>query len=189
MLNKKFVGIVACMVTGISFIMMAGNFAYAKEEEHKHKVPHERIKLASPSEKPVKEYPVCPYCKEERLTPNTKRGVVAAKKMKCPNCKGEVTKLAEHYCDKCGKEVMVCVLCQKASVELKPATMESKCPKCNKVLARHIKAIVESPVKWEMKCPDCGKKSEEWLIHHCDTCDIDFIACPLCEKEQEKQKN
>ena len=124
MLKRKFVGIVACMVTAISLIMVAGNFVYAKEEEHKHKVPHRGIETASPSEKPAMEYPACPYCKEVRLAPNTKRGIVSAKKMECPHCKGEVKELAVHHCDECGKEVMVCVLCERASAELKPATME-----------------------------------------------------------------
>ncbi|GJQ57281.1 MAG: hypothetical protein SCALA701_00820 [Candidatus Scalindua sp.] len=106
--------------------------------------------------------------------------------MKCPHCKDEVEELAVHHCDKCGNDVMVCVLCQKASVDLEPATMESRCPKCKRVLARRIKGTIAPPVKWEMKCPDCGKKSEKWLNQHCDTCDIDFIVCPLCKKEQGK---
>ena len=189
MLNRNVFGIVAYVVTGIILIMVVGNFAYAKEEEHKHKVPHKHIEAASPSEKATMEYPVCPYCKEVRLTPNTKRGVVSAKKMVCPHCKGEVNELAAHYCDKCGKDVMVCVLCQKASVDLKPAIMEGKCPKCKEVSIRRIKGNLLTPPKTKMKCPDCKKKQEEWLIQHCDTCDIDFMACPLCEKEQEKKKN
>ena len=186
MLTKKFTGTFAIAVAFVSLIILVDNFAYAKEEEHKHKVPHKRIEAGSPSEKSTMEYPVCPHCKEVRLTSNTKRGIVAAKKMECPHCKGEVNELAAHYCDKCGKEVMVCVLCQRASADLKPATMESTCPKCKKVLARRIKGTIAPPVKWEMKCPDCGKKSEEWLVQHCDTCDKDFTACPLCKKEQEK---
>lgn len=186
MLSKKFIEIFGLAVAFVSLMILMGSFAYAKEEGHKHKVPHRSFEEASPSEKPIMEYPVCPHCKEVRLTPNTKRGIVSAKKMVCPHCKGDVTELAVHYCDKCGKDAMVCVLCQRASVDLEPATMESKCPKCKKVLARRIKGTIAPPVKWEMKCLDCGKKSEEWLNQHCDTCDIDFMACPLCKKEQGK---
>ncbi|MDR4503289.1 MAG: hypothetical protein MRK01_00675 [Candidatus Scalindua sp.] len=189
MLEKKFIGTFAFVTAFVSLMILMGDFAYAKEEEHEHKVPHRSVEAASPSEKPTMEYPVCPHCKEVRLTSNTKRGIVAGKKMECPHCKGGVKELAVHHCDKCGNDVMVCVLCQKASVDLEPATMESRCPKCKNVLARRIKGTIAPPVVWEMKCPDCGKKSEVWLDQHCDTCDIDFIACPLCKKGQEKQKS
>ncbi|MBI2556518.1 MAG: hypothetical protein HYW13_03710, partial [Planctomycetes bacterium] len=84
------------------------------------------------------------------------------------------------------KDVLACVMCQKASAELKASTMEGKCPKCKEVRVRAIKG--KTFAKWEMKCPDCKKNLQEWLTQHCDKCDVDFLACPICKKEQEKGK-
>ena len=102
------------------------------------------------------------------------------------DCKNEIGELAVHHCDKCGKDVLACVMCQKTSAELKASTMEGKCPKCKEVRVRAIKG--KTFAKWEMKCPDCKHKTQEWLVQHCDKCDVEFLACPICKKEQEKGK-
>jgi len=179
MLNKKFVGIVSFTVISVSVMMWGDNFAYAQEETHKHS------EKALAPEHPIVEEFICPSCKEVRVSPEKGR-TLAAMPMVCPDCKNEITELAVHYCDKCGKDVLVCVLCQKATAELKAATMQGKCPKCKEVRTRPIKG--KTLAKWEMKCPDCKKKTQEWFIQHCDTCDVDFLACPICKKEQEKAK-
>ena len=63
--------------------------------------------------------------------------------------------------------------------------MEGKCPRCKEVRVRAMKG--KTFAKWEMKCPDCKKKSQEWLTQHCDTCDVDFLACPICKKGTRKR--
>lgn len=89
MLNKKFLVIVVSTVTFVSLMMLVSNFTYAEEETHKHSE-----KLLSP-EQPNVESPLCPYCKEVRLSPRRGR-VPAAKHMVCPNCKNEISELAVH---------------------------------------------------------------------------------------------
>ena len=177
MLNKKCVGIAFFVVISVSVIIWEGNFAYAQEETHKHSE-----KALAPKHKTV-EPPMCPTCKEVRLSP-VKGKTLAAMPMVCPDCKNEIGEVAVHHCDKCEKDVLACVICQSTSAELKAATMEGKCPKCKEVRVRPIKG--KTLATWEMKCQDCKQKIEEWLIQHCDTCDVDFLACPICKKKQEK---
>ena len=184
MLNKKFLGIVVSAVTSVGLMMCAGNFVYAKEEQ-KQEETHKHGEKALAPEHPTVEPPMCPSCKDVRVSPEKGR-TLAAQVMVCPDCKNEIGELSVHHCDKCGKDVMACVMCQKASAELKSANMEGKCPKCKEVRVRAIKG--KTLAKWEMKCPDCKKKTQEWLTQHCDKCDADFLACPICKKEQEKGK-
>jgi len=106
--------------------------------------------------------------------------------MVCPDCKKEISELGIHHCDQCEKDVLVCVMCKAKSTALKAPSKESKCPKCKKVRARPIKG--RTFAEWKMKCPDCKKKTEEWLLQHCEKCDIDFLSCPLCKEEQKKTK-
>lgn len=179
MLHNKFVGFVAFAAMSISVVIGCGNFAYAEEETHKHSE-----KALAPEHSTV-EPPMCPSCKEARLSPE-KGKTLAAMDMVCPDCKNAVSEFAVHHCDKCGNDALVCVLCQKASAELKAATMEAKCPKCKELRVRPVKG--KTFAKNEMKCPDCKHKTQEWLTQHCDKCDADFLACPLCKKEQEKAK-
>lgn len=178
MLSKKIFGIVASAIMAVSVINWIGNLAYA-EEVHKHSE-----KALAPAHPTAEEF-VCPSCKEVRVSPE-KGKTLAAMSMVCPDCKHEIGELAVHHCDKCGKDVLVCVMCQKASAEIKAETMEGKCPKCKEVRVRPIKG--KTLAKWEMKCPDCKHKMQEWLIQHCDKCDVDYLACPICKKEQEKVK-
>lgn len=177
MLNKKFVGIVSFAVISVSVMILGGNFVYAEEETHKHSE-----KALAPEHKTV-EPPMCPTCKQVRLSP-VKGKTLAAMPMVCPDCKNEIGEVAVHHCDKCGKDALACVICQSTSAELKAATMEGKCPKCKEVRVRPIKG--KTLAKWEMQCPDCKKTSKEWLVEHCDKCGVDFLVCPICKKEQEK---
>ena len=179
MLKKKLLGIVAATVTSVSIMMCVSNFAYADEGTHK-----DSEKALAP-EHPTLEPPMCPTCKDVRVSPEKGR-TLAATKMVCPDCKNEISELAIHHCDKCGKDVLTCVKCQSASAELQAATMKAKCPKCQEVRVRPIKGMTLAG--WQMKCPDCKKKSEERYVIHCDKCDVDFLACPICKKEQEKPK-
>ena len=177
MLNKKFLGIVISAIACVT-ILWGSNFAYAEEETHKH-----REKGLSPEHRTV-EPSMCPTCKAVRLKPQ-KGKTLAAMSMVCPDCKNEIGEVAVHHCDKCGKDVLACVVCQSTSAELKMATMEARCPKCKEVRVRPVKG--KTLAKWEMKCPDCKHKRQEWLVQHCDTCDVNFLSCPICKKEQEKR--
>lgn len=179
MLNKKVLGIVVSAVMAVSVMMLANNFSYAEEETHKHSE-----KGLAPVH-PTVEPPMCPTCKNVRLSPEKGR-TLAAMPMVCPDCKNEIGELAVHHCDKCGKDVMVCVVCQSAAAELQATTMEAKCPQCKEVRTRPIKG--QALARKEMKCPDCKHKTQEWYIQHCDTCKTDFLSCPICKKEQEKSK-
>ena len=179
MANKKIFRIVVSGVLYASIMAVAVSLVYAEDTTHKHSE-----KALAPEHKTV-EPPMCPTCKDVRASP-MKGHTLAAMRMVCPGCKNEIGELAVHHCDKCGKDVLVCVMCQKAASELKAATMEGKCPKCKEVRVRPIKG--KTLAKWEMKCPDCKQKTKEWNIQHCDKCDADFLACPLCQKQQEKSK-
>ncbi|OHB86692.1 MAG: hypothetical protein A3D13_08740 [Planctomycetes bacterium RIFCSPHIGHO2_02_FULL_40_12] len=175
MVYKKFIKTVAPVIMYI--LMWGGNLMYAAGAEHKHG------ENDLSTEHQIAELPMCPFCKEVRASSEKER-VLAAKSMVCPDCKSEVSALEIHHCDKCGKDVLICTMCQKASASLKAETMIGKCPKCKKVLSRYVKGKVLAT--WKMKCRDCRMKSHEWLIQHCKTCNIDFLACPICEKEQER---
>lgn len=170
-------GIIIFAVTLVSAMVCEVNFAYAGEEIYKHN------EKGLASEHPAKETPICPSCKEARLSPEKGR-TLATMPMVCPDCKNEISEFAVHHCDKCGKDILACVLCQKASAELKASTMISKCPRCKRVRSRLIKE--KALVRWKIKCPNCKHKLQEWFIQHCNTCDVDFLACPNCKKEQEK---
>ncbi|MDO8142448.1 MAG: hypothetical protein Q6358_13190 [Candidatus Brocadiales bacterium] len=185
MLNKKFLGIFASAVTSASIMLCMGAFTYAEEAAPPQVETHTHSEKALAPEHPTIELPMCPTCKDVRVSPEKGR-TLAAQVMVCPDCKNEIGELSVHHCDKCGKDVLACVICQKTSAELKAATMEGKCPKCKEVRVRPIKG--KSLAVKEMKCPDCKKKSQEHLILHCDKCNIDFDACPICKKEQEKAK-
>ena len=160
----------------VSVMMLANTFSYA-EETHKHS--EKGLAPVHPSYEP----PMCPDCKEVRVGPEKGR-TLAKMTMACPSCKNEISEFAVHHCDKCGKDFKVCVICGAASAEFQSATMEAKCPKCKEVRVRGIKG--QTLAKKEMKCPDCKHKTQEWLVQHCDKCDADFLACPICKKEQEK---
>ena len=179
--RKKFWGVFFCVAASLCVMTWSGAITRADEpavEMHKHS------EKALAPEHPTVEQPMCPNCKDVRVSPEKGR-TLAAQVMVCPDCKNEISELAVHHCDKCGQDVLVCVMCQKAAAELKAATMEGKCPKCKEMRVRPIKG--KTLAKWEMKCPDCKKKSQEWLIQHCDKCDVDFIACPICKKQQEEK--
>ena len=171
MLNKKFLGIVAYTFMFVSLIMLVGNFAYAQKEPKGPKLP-EHAEAVMP--------PECPTCKTVHAS-HTKGRVTAPMVMSCPDCKKETTEIGVYHCSKCEKEFLTCVNCLAAAPKA-----ETRCPKCKKVLARHIKGKIEAPIKWEMKCPDCKKAPQEWRIQHCSECKTDFLACPLCKKEQKK---
>lgn len=53
-----------------------------------------------------------PTCKEVRLSPEKGR-TLAKMPMVCSGCKNEIGEVAVHRCDKCGKDVMACVMCKK----------------------------------------------------------------------------
>ena len=179
MLYRSFVGIVLASVASACIMLLVSPFAYAEQEKKEHAEEVTGRKL------PGEVFPMCPTCKNVPLGAQ-KGKTLAPMGMVCPDCKNEIGELAVHHCDKCGQDVLACVMCKKASADLKAATMEGKCPKCKEVLTRPIKG--RTIAKWVMKCPDCKKKSQEWLTQHCDTCDVDFLACPICKKEQEKGK-
>lgn len=177
MVYKKFMKTVEPVIICMHILLLGSDLMYAGEVAHKH------IENDPLLEHSTTELPMCPFCKKVHVSPE-KEKALAAKNIVCPNCKSEVTALEVHHCDKCGKDVFVCAMCQKASAGLKAETMIGKCPKCKKVLSRYVKGKVLAT--WEIKCLDCRMKSHEWLIQHCKTCDIDFLACPICEKEQER---
>ena len=167
MLNKKFLGKVAFVVAFVSLTMLVGNFAYAQK------------KGTELADVPATTLPVCPTCKNVSAS-HTKGKTTAPMVMVCPDCKTEITEFGVSHCDKCEKDFLSCLKCQGLS------KAAAKCPKCEKVLSRRIKGKIQAPVKWEMECPDCKKKPQEWLLQHCDECEADFLACPLCKEQQEK---
>ncbi|MCF6155638.1 MAG: hypothetical protein E3K36_10375 [Candidatus Brocadia sp.] len=183
MLHRKFLGVVSG-ITFIGLMVCTNNFIYAGEEVRKQETHKHSEKALAPVHPSVDEF-VCPSCKEVRVSPEKGR-TLATMKMVCPDCKNEIKEFAVHHCDKCGKDVLVCMMCQEASAKLKAATMEGKCPKCKQVRRRPVKG--KALAGWEMKCPECKKKTEEWLVQHCDECGTEFLSCPICLKEQEKAK-
>lgn len=176
MISKKFIGVVMFAALSFSMAFLGGNSLYAKEA---HK---DLEKGLAPKHKTEEQF-VCPSCKEVRVSPEKGR-TLAATTMACPDCKNEISELAVHHCDVCGEDVLACVLCKVAAAELKATTVEAKCPKCGEVRASPIKG--RTLAKWEMKCPDCKKKTKEWLIGHCEECDVDFLICPICQKHHTK---
>ena len=177
MLNKKFFGIVVSAFMSVSVMAWIGNSVYAQEEKHKHSE-----KALAPEHKTI-EPPMCPDCKDVRVSPEKGR-TLAAMHMVCPKCKNEIGEVAIHHCDKCGKDVLACTSCQAASAELKAATMINQCPKCKLERARPIKS--KSLAMWEMKCPKCKHMVQELYVQHCDECGTEFLACPICKSEQDK---
>lgn len=179
MLHMKLWGLSISAVVLGCIIMTADNFVYAEKDKKEH------AEETTGRELSTLELPMCPTCKNVPLGPQ-KGKTLAPMAMSCPDCKHEITELAIHHCDKCGEDILVCEMCKAAAAKPKTETMEGKCPKCKTVRAWPIKG--RTFAKWEMKCPDCKKKSQEWLIQHCDTCNVDFLSCPICKKEQEKAK-
>ena len=177
MVSKKLIGIIASVTACINVMMLISNFSYAAEE--KYKISE---KALAPEYK-IEEKFVCPQCKEVRVSPEKGR-TLAKMPMICPDCKNEIKEFAIHHCDKCGKDVLVCILCKEAAAQAE--TMKAQCPECKEVRVRPIKG--KTLAKWEMKCPDCKKTSQEWLVLHCDKCGKDFLACPICKKEQEEAR-
>lgn len=185
MRNMKFIGMCVPALIFACVVMWGVNFANAEE----------KTDIGEIGEKPTKpehEYehiqrPECPICKEGRLGPEKGR-TVAKMTMTCPDCKNEISELSVHQCDKCGKDILTCVLCEKASEGLQAATgetVEAACPTCKEVRTRPIKGKAFG--KWKMKCPDCSKEPAEWLIEHCDKCGEDFLSCPVCKKTHESK--
>ena len=175
------IALVFILIVGLSgaLISCAGHSKKTTEEEtHKHSE-----KGLTPEHKTV-EPPICPACKNVRVRPIEGK-TLATMPMVCLDCKNEISEVAVHHCDKCGKDVLACVMCQKTSAELKAAIKEAECPKCKEVRVRPIKG--KTLAKLEMKCPDCKHKSQEWLVQHCDTCDADFISCPICKRAAEME--
>lgn len=170
--------------TVITFIVMTlgVNFANASEGSHK---------MGGKATSPEHEYehverPMCPSCKEVRVGPEKGR-TTAKMVMECPDCKSDVSEFAVHRCEACEKDVLLCTMCKKVSAELKAEATEAKCPKCKIERTRPIKGATYA--KWKMTCPDCKKDTQEWLIQHCNTCDKDFLACPMCKKAYGKTKS
>jgi DNA-directed RNA polymerase subunit RPC12/RpoP len=168
MFNNNGMRIVAYAFMFVSLMMLVGNFAYAQKEPKGPELP-EHAEAVMP--------PECPTCKTVHAS-HTKGRVTAPMVMSCPDCKKETTEIGVYHCSKCEKEFLTCINCLAAS----KAKAETRCPKCKKVLVRQIKGKIGAHVKWEMKCPDCKEKPEEWLRQHCDECEVDFLACPLCKK-------
>lgn len=185
-LSKKFVGVLAAVFTSAGLTLGVGNSVFAQEAAPQAPAEtHKDSEKALAPEHATIETPMCPSCKEVRVSP-IKGKTLSSMMMVCPECKGETTEFAVHHCDKCGKDVLVCTLCNKAAAEGYSALMEeSKCPKCKEVRTRPVKG--RTLATWDMKCPDCKKKLSAWDIQHCDKCNIDYIACPLCKKEHEKK--
>ena len=175
MLNKKFFGIVASAVMSVSVMTWGGNLVYAEEETHKH-----TEKGLAPEHKTV-EPPMCPTCKDVRVSPEKGR-TLAATRMVCPDCKNEIGEVAIHHCDKCGKDVLTCPSCQAASAELKAATMTNECPKCKMVRVRPIKG--KTLAMWEMKCPKCKHMTQELLVQHCDECGTEFLPAQFANQSR-----
>src|SRR3989304_8836454 len=121
MLNKKFLGIVISAVTSASVMMWGGSFIYAEEETHTHS------EKALAPEHPTVELPMCPTCKDVRVSPEKGR-TLAAQVMVCPDCKNEIGELSVNHCEKCGKDGMAWVMCQKTTGGLKASPMEGKWP-------------------------------------------------------------
>ncbi|MBM4055287.1 MAG: hypothetical protein FJ264_11605 [Planctomycetes bacterium] len=180
MINKKFSTPFFLSVMIFSLVLWAYNCAFSEEEKtFKHSVKP----LAQERQIPETiDLPMCPSCKKGHLGP-MKGKTVAPMGMVCPDCKKGVSELDVHHCDECDKDALVCVMCKEESAKLK-APKESKCPKCKQVRSRPPKG--KAFAKWEMKCPDCKKKTHEWTLHHCDECDIDFLSCPICDKEKKE---
>ncbi|MDR4509113.1 MAG: hypothetical protein MRJ65_12925 [Candidatus Brocadiaceae bacterium] len=177
MIHKKMFGMfVVSVISAIT--LWAGNTACAGEETFKTSEKHLAKEYRMPE---TKDIPLCPLCKKTHLGP-IKGKTHAPMGMDCPDCKTKISEMNVHHCDLCDKDVMICATCKRKAAELQVQTKEAKCPKCKKVRARHIKG--RTFANWEMKCPECKKKSKEWNMHHCDECDIDFLSCPLCEKEK-----
>src|SRR3989339_1650212 len=109
MLNKKFLGIFASLVTSASLMMCVGSFTYAEEATQPQEETHKHSEKALAPEHPTVELPMCPTCKDVRVSPEKGR-TLAAQVMVCPDCKNEIGELAVHHCDKCGKDVLACVM-------------------------------------------------------------------------------
>jgi hypothetical protein len=178
MQNGKLIGIVVLAVT-IFGITISGDYLYAEKKETN--------KLGEKALAPryeIEETFICPHCKEGRISPEKGR-TLAMTTMVCPECEDEISEVVVHRCDICGEDVLECVLCSGTSAELQAAAaIKSICPECREERVRPIKG--RTLAKWEMQCPECKKTSREWLIIHCDTCNKDVLACPLCKREQEK---
>jgi hypothetical protein len=166
MLNKSFTGTVAFVFAFVSLMILVGNFAYAQKEAKGPEIPE------------ALGFPICPTCENVVPAKRPKGKITAPVVMNCPDCKKEISEFGVYHCDMCEKEFLVCMKCLAVT---KAAT---KCPKCKNVLARQIKGKITPHVKWKMKCPDCKAKPEEWLIQHCDKCEADFLACPICAKKE-----
>lgn len=102
MLNKRLIGIVACVAITFSTMILGSNYLCAEQEEtHKH-----LEKGLAPEHRTVEPF-ACPQCKEVRMSPE-KGKTLAKMPMVCPDCKNEISELAVHHCDVCGKDVLVC---------------------------------------------------------------------------------
>jgi hypothetical protein len=53
------------------------------------------------------------------------------------------------------------------------------CPTCKNVPASHTKERKTAPLV--MVCPECKKEASELRVYHCDKCEKDFLACPMCQ--------
>lgn len=180
MLNRNLLGIVVSVVIAAGVMMCGVNLANADEETPKTEGTH---KMSDKATAPEHEYghverPMCPSCGKVRVGAEKGR-TVAKMVMECPDCKNKVSEFDVHHCDQCEKDVLICTMCNKISAELKAEATEAKCPTCKEVRTRPIKGIATA--KWAMKCPDCKKETAEWLTQHCDKCDKDFLACPICK--------
>jgi hypothetical protein len=158
-------------------IIVGNTLSYAEKDKHEHAEEITGRTL------PKLKLPLCPTCKNVPVGPQKGR-VTAPMAMTCPDCKKETAEFTIHHCDSCGKDILACMMCQKESEKSQTEAKEGKCPKCKMVRAWPIKG--RTFAKWEMECPECKERSHDWLVHHCDKCDADFLACPMCPKEQKK---
>jgi len=104
--TKKFMGMFTAAIMPIGLMIWGCNFSYAEEETHKHS------EKALAPEHPTVELPMCPTCKDVRVSPEKGR-TLAAQVMVCPDCKNEIGELAVHHCDKCEKDVLACPICKR----------------------------------------------------------------------------
>lgn len=118
---RKFLRMFTTAIIPIGLMIWGGNFAYAEEETHKH-----REKGLSPEHETV-EPPICPACKNVRVRP-IKGKTLATMPMVCLDCKNEISEVAVHHCDKCGKDVMACILCQKDLCRVKGSSQRGSVP-------------------------------------------------------------